>query len=94
MRSKQLKPTNRRIIMKKLATLVLLLSMVGCSSTTSNHQRLVMDKELQPMSRNETIVAVRECETNGLRAVMIYGKRKINGYTAETVIEVTCAPKW
>lgn len=80
--------------MKKLATLALLLSMVGCSSTTSNHQRLVMDKELQPMSRNETIVAVRECETNGLRAVMIYGKRKINGYTAEVVIEVTCAPKW
>lgn len=80
--------------MKKLAILALLLSMVGCSSTTSNHQRLVMDKELQPMSRNETIVAVRECETNGLRAVMIYGKRKINGYTAETVIEVTCAPKW
>lgn len=80
--------------MKKLITLALLLSMVGCSSTTSNHQRLVMDKELQPMSRNETIVAVRECETNGLRAVMIYGKRKINGYTAEVVIEVTCAPKW
>lgn len=80
--------------MKKLAILVLLLSMVGCSTTTSNHQSLIMDKELQPMSRNETIVAVRECETNGLRAVMIYGKRKINGYTAEVVIEVSCAPKW
>lgn len=53
-----------------------------------------MDKELQPMSRNETIVAVRECETNGLRAVMVYGKRKINGYTADVVVEVSCAPKW
>jgi hypothetical protein len=53
-----------------------------------------MDKRLRPMSRNETIVAVRECETNGLRAVMIYGKREINGYSTEVVIEVTCAPKW
>lgn len=80
--------------MRKLITLITLASLTACSSTTSNHQSLVMDKELQPLSRNETIVAVRECETNGLRAVMIYGKRKINGYTAEVVIEVTCAPKW
>ena len=78
--------------MKKLAILALLLSLVGCA--TENHQQLVMDKQLQPMSRNETIVAVRECETNGLRAVMIYGKRKINGYTTDVVVEVTCAPKW
>lgn len=78
--------------MKKFAMLALLLSAVGCS--TGNHQSLVMDKELQPLSRNETIVAVRECETNGLRAVMVYGKRKINGYTADVVVEVSCAPKW
>lgn len=79
--------------MKKLTTLVLLLSVVGCSTTNST-QELVMDKRLRPMSRNETIVAVRECETNGLRAVMIYGKREINGYSTEVVIEVSCAPKW
>jgi len=79
--------------MNKLAILALLLSAVGCSTTNST-QELVMDKRLRPMSRNETIVAVRECETNGLRAVMIYGKREINGYSTEVVIEVTCAPKW
>lgn len=79
--------------MKKLTVLALLLSVVGCSTTNST-QELVMDKQLQPLSRNETIVAVRECETNGLRAVMVYGKRKINGYTADVVVEVSCAPKW
>lgn len=78
--------------MKNLTILALLLSVVGCSS--GNNQRLVMDKELQPLSRNETIVAVRECETNGLRAVMIYGKRRVNGYTTDVVVEVACAPKW
>lgn len=79
--------------MEKLTILALLLSVVGCSTTNST-QELVMDKQLQPLSRNETIVAVRECETNGLRAVMVYGKRKINGYTADVVVEVSCAPKW
>jgi len=43
--------------------------------------------------RNEVITAVRECETTGLRAVMMYGKRKVNGYSADIVIDVTCAPR-
>ena len=58
------------------------------------HQELVVDKHVQPMSRNEVIVAVRECETSGLRAVMLYAKRKINGYTTDIVAEVTCAPRF
>lgn len=80
--------------MKNLLVIAVLAGLTACASTTSNQQSLIMDKELQPMSRNETIVAVRECETNGLRAVMVYGKRKINGYTADVVVEVSCAPKW
>lgn len=57
------------------------------------HQEMVIDKHIQPMSRNEVIVAVMECETNGLRGVMLYGKRKVNGFTADIVLDVTCAPK-
>jgi hypothetical protein len=57
-------------------------------------QEMVIDKKIQTLSRNEVIVGVRECETNGLRGVMIYGKRKINGYTTDVVVDVTCAPKW
>jgi hypothetical protein len=55
---------------------------------------MVIDKKIQTLSRNEVIVGVRECETNGLRGVMVYGKRKINGYTTDIVVDVTCAPKW
>lgn len=69
----------------------------GCSTAEKppeiKHQDMVVDKFVQPLSRNEVIYAVRECETNGLRAVMLYGKRKINGYTTEIVIDVTCSPK-
>lgn len=81
--------------MKKTILIMAVLALAGCSSQPKLvDQELVLDKQVQPMSRNEIIVAVRECETNGLRAVILYAKRKINGYTTEIVAEVTCAPKW
>jgi hypothetical protein len=55
---------------------------------------MVLDKDIHAMSRNEVIVAVQECESSGLRAVMVFGKRKINNYTADVVADVTCAPKY
>ena len=55
---------------------------------------MVLDKNIQPMSRNEVVSAIGDCQANGLRAVLMYGKRKVNGYTADVVIDVTCAPKW
>jgi hypothetical protein len=86
---------------------LLCLALVGCASapqiapqstlqitTQSTEQHLVMDKEIQPMGRSEVIDAIKQCETSGLRAITIFGKRKINGYTAETIVEVTCGPKY
>jgi hypothetical protein len=84
--------------MKKLILLSLFLT--ACSSVPTYNepklveQEMVIDKKIQTLSRNEVIVGVRECETNGLRGVMVYGKRKINGYTTDIVVDVTCAPKW
>lgn len=73
---------------------MLLAWLTGCSTTTSGAQDLVLDKSIQPMSRNEVVSAIGDCQGNGLRAVLMYGKRKVNGYTADVVIDVTCAPKW
>jgi hypothetical protein len=60
--------------------------LTGCNSLPPNttldaQQQLILDKQVQPMSRNEVIIAVKECTSSGLRAVMLYGKRKINNYT-------------
>jgi hypothetical protein len=69
----------------------------GCSSLSAPqapNQDLIVDKQVQPMGRNEVIDAVRQCESSGLRAIPLYAKRKINGYTVETVVEVTCGPKY
>lgn len=74
---------------------VLALFLAGCSSTpTELNSRLEVDPVIQPLSRNEVINGVTECEGNGLRAVMVYSKRKINGYTSEVVVDVTCAPRY
>lgn len=83
--------------MKKLIFLIIASAITGCATnefTTDGKQDLVIDKQIQPLSRNEVISAVTECTNNGLRAVMLYGKRKINGYTTDIVVDVTCAPKY
>jgi hypothetical protein len=69
-------------------------SMLDGSSSGAAEQKMVLDKNIQAMSRNEVILAVQECESSGLRAVMVFGKRKINNYTADVVADVTCAPKY
>jgi hypothetical protein len=86
----------------KMITIMLVCSMgwiSGCASSNASkpptpfEQELILDKQIHSMSRNEVITAVRECESTGLRAVMMYGKRKVNGYSADIVIDVTCAPR-
>ena len=76
--------------------LLLLLALAGCAQMKSEapEQKLIIDDKVQPMGRNEVIDAVRQCESSGLRAIPLYAKRKINGYTVETVVEVTCGPKY
>ena len=86
--------------------LLLAIALTGCGSFTSKapepkvleikngEQELIVDKFVQPMGRNEVIAAVKQCETAGLRAVPMYAKRKINGYSVETLVEVTCGPRY
>ncbi len=74
---------------------LLLLALVGCASESKiTEQQLIMDKQIQSMGRSEVIDAIKQCETSGLRAITVFGKRKINGYTAETIVDVTCGPKF
>ena len=76
--------------MRKIVFLSLFLA--ACSSGRVD-QTLMLDKEVQPMSRNEVITAINECESSGTRAVMVYAKRRINNYLSDVVVDVTCAPK-
>lgn len=80
--------------MKMVVATIALVSLVGCSSGPEYRtQDLIIDRHIPAMSRNEVIMGIQDCESNGLRAVMINGKRKINGFTADVVVDITCAPK-
>lgn len=88
---------------------ILLLALTGCAAGSSwnasmgqpnpdyvssnGNQTLILDKQVQEMTRNEVIMAIQECEGNGLRAVVQTTKRRINGIASDIVFNVTCAPR-
>lgn len=80
--------------MKALIATAAIALLTACSSTSPPQQTVIIDKEVQQMSRNEVITAINECEGNHTRAVMVYAKRKINGFTTDVVVEVNCAPRY
>ena len=81
--------------MKIVVATLGLLALAGCGSAPQYaQQNLVIDRNVPAMSRNEVINGISDCEGNGTRAVMIYGKRQINGFTADVVVDVTCAPRY
>lgn len=88
--------------MKKIFIAVCVVSaLAGCSSPkvaeyrpTVTYQDLVMDKKIQPLSRGEQIDAIKDCQEVGLRPRLVYGKRLVNGYSADVVLDVICSNKY
>ena len=84
--------------MKKILILICTVgALVGCSSNKEPQvtaQNLVMDKNIQPLSCSEQIDAIKDCQEAGLRPRVIYGKRLVNGYSTETVIDVLCSNRY
>jgi hypothetical protein len=81
--------------MKKYIILFSLIA-AGCASTDDQpaRQKLVLDREINAMSRNEVINAIAECEYSGNRPVMVYSKRRISNHSTDVVVDVTCAPRY
>lgn len=89
--------------MKKLFIIGILFSLTACGGNKykqtwepvpQTNAYLEVDKVVQPMSRNEVIMAIQDCQGNGLRAVMTTTKRRVNNFLTDAVIDVTCAPKY
>lgn len=77
--------------MKYLALLAVVLT--GCSSNGSYpNQQLLVDAQVSAMSRNEVINAIHDCQTNGMRAVMVTSKKRVSGHITDVISDVTCAP--
>jgi hypothetical protein len=84
--------------MKKILLITGLLGACSSSPYIDNSKlpdtTLLVDKELTQMSRNQVIMAVQECESSGLRPVMVMSRRKINGYLSDVPVDVTCSPRY
>lgn len=87
----------------KYIILIMALALSACASRSNNYAfedikqpntELIVEKQVLPMSRNQVINAVNECESNGLRPVLITSKQRINGYPVDVTVDVTCAPRY
>jgi hypothetical protein len=84
--------------MKRILIITGLLGACSSSPYVDNSKlpdtTLLVEKELTQMSRNAVIIAVQECESSGLRPVMIMSRRKINGMLSDVPVDVTCSPRY
>ena len=82
----------------RMFTLIIICSMYGCSTLGSSDEppnsRLLVEKEVRGLTRNEVIYGINECESNRTRAVVIMAKQKISGRITDVVTDVTCMPKY
>ena len=84
--------------MKKILLLTGFLGACSSSPYVDNSKlpdtKVLVEKEVTQMSRNQVIMAVQECDSSGLRPVVIMSRRKINGYLSDVPVDVTCMPKF
>jgi len=73
---------------------------VGCSTlnkpgelSEESTSKLVVDKEVPPLTRMEVINGINECEAAGLRPIVLSARRRVNNTMVPSVIEVTCLPR-
>lgn len=80
--------------MKRLIVATLIaVATVGCSSKRPKAD-LIVEKELHPMTRDQVIMAIRECEQAETRPVVSKAPVRVAGALAHVVIDVTCSPRY
>ena len=87
--------------MKKVIIVGIAVLLTACGTTQQvtppqpmQNADLILDKTAYPMSRNETVNAAMECESGGMRAVIVTAKRRVGTAVSDIVIDVYCAPRY
>lgn len=78
-----------KIILSALSACVLM----GCASTTPS-SRLVVMEEMRPLSRDEVILGIEECESANARAVVTRAPIKVGSASVNVAVDVTCSPRY
>lgn len=94
--------------MKLIVPILVVLTVAGCASQPLDTQQakeepvsdqpakteITLEKRMQPLSRQEVVSAIQECESARTKPVVISVPIKINGYTRKTIVDVYCVPNY
>lgn len=78
----------------KLIVAAIVLTLTACSTQPRAKVKLVPQEEVRPMSRDEVILAISECEAAKTNAVLTKVPVSINGHKSNMVVDITCSPKY
>ena len=67
-------------------------STTATTAVVEANSALAVDKEIPPMSRQEVIHGISECEKANMRPYVITTRRKVNNHLIPAVVEITCLP--
>lgn len=89
--------------MKKVIGVLSVVVLSACTSvggvkynTDAPAQTLVIDPNVQALSRQEVIQASKECQAGSMQPMIIYGKRRIGSAatSSDIPVEVICITRW
>ena len=81
--------------MLRLIILIIIIGLVtACSSNQPKNVKMVLNKEMYQMNRQEVINAIEDCRSVKLRPVLYHGRIKVNERYVPIVVDVQCAPTY
>ena len=81
--------------MIRLIILIIIIGLVtACSSNKSENVKMVLNKEMYQMNRQEVINAIEDCRSVKLRPVLYHGRIKVTERYVPIVVDVQCAPTY
>ena len=81
--------------MLRLIILIIIIGLVtACSSNQSENVKMVLNKEMYQMNRQEVINAIEDCRSVKLRPVLYHGRIKVTERYVPIVVDVQCAPTY
>tara|TARA_R100000388_G_C7234172_1_gene156688 strand:+ start:470 stop:727 length:258 start_codon:yes stop_codon:yes gene_type:complete len=81
-------------MLKKYFSIISIGLVTACSSNQPEDVKMVLNKEMYQMNRQEVINAIEDCRSVKLRPVLYHGRIKVTERYVPIVVDVQCAPTY
>ena len=81
-------------MLKKYFSIISIGLVTACSSNQSENVKMVLNKEMYQMNRQEVINAIEDCRSVKLRPVLYHGRIKVTERYVPIVVDGQCAPTY